>query len=114
MLTLYGVVHSTYRQPDGMGRDGKPYTGGSKVQLLCDEQLSNGESRTSILTLGTSHQDWFDNNIGQEVQLPVGALGGRGQQVTFFISKGWSPPDENRAGTDALRAAGADRFAAAG
>jgi len=114
MLTLSGVVHSTYQQPDGMGRDGKPYSGGAKLQLLCDELLSNGESRTSVITVGTSHRDWFEKHIGQEVQLPVGALSGRGQQVTFFISKGWSPEGVKTAGTDAPGAAGADRFSPAG
>lgn len=98
MLTLTGTIQNVYPAPQGTTKDGKAYGGGWKVQLLCNEQLENGSSRFGILTLGTDHQQWFEQNQFQEVCLPVGVIGGRNQQITYFISRGWTPPPARAGG----------------
>ncbi len=105
MLTLTGIVQNVYPAPQGTTKEGKSYGGGWKVQLLCNEQLENGSSRYGIVTLGTDHHSWFEQNEQQEVALPVGVIGGRGKEVTYFISKGWTPPQRSIGGASHLAGA---------
>jgi hypothetical protein len=92
MLVMTGKVDNVYVAPEGVNKkSGESYGGGSKVQLLVDIPQQNGETKRGLVTLSTTHPDYFRLVQDQRVSLPVGAMP-VGKDVLFYILKGWRPP----------------------
>lgn len=91
MLTLAGQVMNVLETPKGVNKKtGEEYGGYHQVQLLCREELQNGETRMQLQTLSTDHPEAFKPLQGKVVRVPVGAFA-RGGTLHFFIPKGSKP-----------------------
>lgn len=86
-LLLKGVVQNTLFTPEGKTREGKAYGGNHQVQLLCNEQLRNGETRLQLFTLNVDDPAPYERQKGQEVTVPVGVFANQGK-VQFYATKG--------------------------
>ena len=51
MLVLEGILINVFETPKGVTKDGKEYGGESKIQVLYENTLANGEKRTEMETL---------------------------------------------------------------
>ena len=51
MLVLEGILINVFETPKGVTRDGKEYGGESKIQVMYENTLANGEKRTEMETL---------------------------------------------------------------
>lgn len=90
-LSLTGQVAGIYESPKGTDREtGAEYGGSHYVQLLCDEQMRNGERKLSLFTLRTDDPHLFEPHRGAAVAVPVGAYVRNGG-LSFYLSKGNSP-----------------------
>lgn len=91
MLTLVGRVEHVYQAPKGISKKtGEEYGGGSKVQLVCDMPLQNGEVRRELQTLSTDQPELYEGFLDQWVRVPVGAYAAKAG-VSFFALKGCQP-----------------------
>lgn len=90
-LSLTGQVSGIYESPRGTNREtGEEYGGSHYVQLLCDEQMRNGEHKLSLFTLRTDDPHLFKPLIGAPVAVPVGAYVRNGG-LAFYLAKGNAP-----------------------
>jgi len=46
MLVLEGILINVFETPKGVTKDGKEYGGESKIQVMYENTLANGEKRT--------------------------------------------------------------------
>jgi len=91
MLQMTGQVLNVLEAPKGVSKKtGEEYGGYHQVQLLCEEELQNGETRMQLQTLTTDHPEAFQQYQGKPVRVPVGAFA-RGGSLYFFIPKGTKP-----------------------
>lgn len=91
MLTLVGRVENVYQAPKGVSKKtGEEYGGGSKVQLVCDMPLVNGEIRRELQTLSTDQAELYQGFLDQWVRVPVGVYASK-TGVGFFALKGCQP-----------------------
>lgn len=91
MLMMTGQVANVLEAPKGVSKKtGEQYGGYHQVQLLCQEELQNGETRMQLHTLSTDHPEAFRAVKGRSVRVPVGAFA-RGGSLHFFIPKGGKP-----------------------
>ena len=51
MLVLEGTLINVFETPKGVTKDGKEYGGESKIQVMYENKLANGEIRTEMETL---------------------------------------------------------------
>lgn len=95
MLTLNGQVANTFVTDATKNREtGEAIPAKTKVQLLCENALRNGEMRLELVTLAVEDIGPYEKLVGQVVRVPVGvfAVGG---SVQYFALRGQSP--EHRA-----------------
>lgn len=91
MLMMSGQVANVLETPKGVSKKtGEEYGGYHQVQLLCREDLQNGETRMQLFTLSTDRPEDFKTVQGKSVRVPVGAYA-RGNDLRFFIPKGSKP-----------------------
>ena len=50
MLVLEGILINVFETPKGVTKDGKEYGGESKIQVMYENTLANGEKRTEMET----------------------------------------------------------------
>jgi len=92
MLTLCGSVAHVFRAPDGLDKKtGETYEGGSRVQLMAQVPLKNGEAKFDLVTLSTDAPEAFEALKGRYVRVPVGAYPMKGGSVGFYCLKGQKP-----------------------
>jgi hypothetical protein len=90
-LSLVGQVAGIYESPKGVNREtGEEYGGSHYVQMLCDEQMRNGEHKLSLFTLRTDSPHLFEPHRGGSVSVPVGVYVRNGA-VAFYLAKGNRP-----------------------
>ena len=51
MLVLEGILINVFETPKGVTKEGKEYGGESKIQVMYENTLANGEKRTEMETL---------------------------------------------------------------
>ena len=51
MLILEGILINVFETPKGLQRTAKEYGGESKIQVMYENKLANGEIRTEMETL---------------------------------------------------------------
>lgn len=94
MFFLKGQLVNLFESPKGVSKSGEEYGGNSKLQVLGDIPLKNGECRKEIVTLSTDEPEKFKSFVGRDISLPVGIFSSKG--VThYFIPKGASMPSES-------------------
>lgn len=96
MLTINGQVLTTFEAPKGVNREGVPYGGQSKVQLLCDTELQNGEHKADLVTLTVEDVAPYKALRGRQVSVPVGAFASD-RSVIFYVVKGARPVEASGA-----------------
>ena len=50
-VNLEGILINVFETPKGVTKDGKEYGGESKIQVMYENKLANGEIRTEMETL---------------------------------------------------------------
>jgi len=86
MLTLKGQLFHTYVTPKGQTKTGDEYGGVDKIEVLVDEELSNGQTRHNILPLKVQDATVYEPHISQDVELPVAAFSPSKGQVVFYVT----------------------------
>ena len=66
MLVLEGILINVFETPKGVTKDGKEYGGESKIQVMYENTLANGEKRTEMETLTVA-----DTSLPQQENSPV-------------------------------------------
>ena len=64
MLVLEGYLINVFETPKGVTKDGKEYGGESKIQVMYENTLANGEKRTEMETLTVA-----DTSLPQQEKL---------------------------------------------
>ena len=64
MLILEGILINVFETPKGVTKDGKEYGGESKIQVMYENKLANGEIRTEMETLTVA-----DTSLPQQEKL---------------------------------------------
>lgn len=84
MLTLTGKLINVYSSPGGKNREtGEAYEGASRIQLMVENRLRNGEIRMNMVDLNLNDVTAYRDKIGKDVQIPVGVFVAGGA-VKFF------------------------------
>lgn len=90
MLSLTGKVHNVFHAPEGVKKDGTKYGGQSKVQIMAENELQNGEVQSKLLDLTVESISQFKELVGEMVRIPVGVYVQSGQPA-FYILKNAKP-----------------------
>ena len=61
MLVLEGILINVFETPKGVTKDGKEYGGESKIQVMYENTLANGEKRTEMETLTVTDTSTYLN-----------------------------------------------------
>lgn len=92
-FTAHGLAQHVYTQPSGVGKDGKPYGGGTKISLSAFERLKNGEAKlvTFDLNLGelsAADAEKYRKLVGKTVSAPVTVYSIDGRLVVSLAEGG--------------------------
>ena len=71
MLVLEGILINVFETPKGVTKDGKKYGGESKIQVMYENTLANGEKRTEMETLTVSDTSPYLGKKNAPVRVPV-------------------------------------------
>ena len=71
MLVLEGILINVFETPKGLTKDGKEYGGESKIQVMYENTLANGEKRTEMETLTVADTSPYLNKKNSPVRVPV-------------------------------------------
>lgn len=71
MIILSGTLLKIYNTPEGKDKDGKAYGGDTKIQILNETKLRNGEMKNEIIDLTVPTAGTYKEQIGQEIEVPV-------------------------------------------
>ena len=71
MLVLEGILINVFETPKGVTKDGKEYGGESKIQVMYENTLANGEKRTEMETLTVSDTSLYLGKKNAPVRVPV-------------------------------------------
>jgi hypothetical protein len=91
MLTLHGTVMNVFTTPKGVNRDsGEEYGGSSKVQVMAENILKNGDKRMDMINLTTNEPDVFKPFVGKFADIPVSVFVINGA-LMFMMPPGAKP-----------------------
>ena len=71
MLILEGILINVFETPKGLQRTAKEYGGESKIQVMYENKLANGEIRTEMETLTVTDTSPYLDKIKSAVRVPV-------------------------------------------
>lgn len=71
MIVLEGILMNVFETPKGVSKDGKEYGGESKIQIMYENTLSNGEKRTELETLTVDDATPYKGKEKTAVRVPV-------------------------------------------
>ena len=71
MLVLEGILINVFETPKGVTKDGKEYGGESKIQVMYENTLANGEKRTEMETLTVFDTSPYLGKKNASVCVPV-------------------------------------------
>jgi hypothetical protein len=93
MLTLNGLVMNTFMTSGATDKTtGEVFQPKSKVQVLCESALRNGEMRMELVTLTVEDVRPYEALKGRQVRVPVGAFA-VGGGVQYFALRGQKPDE---------------------
>lgn len=91
MLHIVGRVMNLYTNEGGKNKDGSEYDARSKVQLLGEADLPNGDVKNDLIDLTVDDlKDWVGLK-GKEVSVDIGAFAPQKGKIIYFIKKGTKP-----------------------
>ncbi len=72
MLFLQGMITNVFNTPKGVNRDtGEVYGGQSKIQVMSDNIMKNGEKRMDMINLTVDNPDAYRPYVGKPAEIPV-------------------------------------------
>ena len=86
MITLNGTLLNVFRAPVRKNAD-EGEKEKDKIQILGDIALPNGEVRKDLMTITVSDHRDYQDQIGGEVAVSVGAFAPAKGSVVFFESR---------------------------
>lgn len=91
MLLLEGKLQNTYLSPTGVNRKtGEEYGGQSRIQLLCELKLQNGEKKLDIVSLSVDDLQPYLSLADETIRVPVGVFSS-GKGLSYYVPKGSVP-----------------------
>lgn len=88
MLTLNGQVLNVYESPKGVKKDtGEMYGGQSRLQIMCENTLKNGEKRMELVDLSVDDLAPYRDRVGTAVSVPVGVMVSNGKPMFYALKK---------------------------
>ena len=95
MLTLNGLVQNVFNSPESKDKaTGEVRPGSTRVQILAENTLPNGEKRFEMVTLKIQAGDLYRKLVGKKIRVPVGGFvpeGGR--EILFYALKDEPAPE---------------------
>lgn len=89
MLTMTGKIANVYVSPTGKKKDtGEVYGGDSRLQLICEVVLRNGEVKVELQDLLCNNPEKFQKEKGKQITVPVGFYIGNGAVRFYLIEEG--------------------------
>lgn len=89
MLILRGTLHNAYVTVSGTDNEtGKAYGGKHKVQILSDDVLRNGETRSSLYDLTVKDSRLYASAKGKEIDVEVGVMVLNGSPHFYTVAEG--------------------------
>lgn len=86
MLTLNGTVANIYESPRGVNKStGEAFGGHSRIQLMCENMLQNGEKRIELVDLTIEDIQPYRQALGKPVRVPVGVYVNAGKPAFYAI-----------------------------
>lgn len=71
MIILSGKLLQVYSTPTGENKNGEKYGGDTKIQILNETRLRNGETKNEIIEMTVPSADKYREQQGQEIEIPV-------------------------------------------
>lgn len=91
MLTLNGQVLNVFDQAESVDKKtGEIRPAKSRVQLMCENELPNGQKRHELVNLTVDDPSLYRTLSGRTVSVPAGAFVASGA-VMFYAFKGQKP-----------------------
>lgn len=86
MFSITGQIINIFEAPEGKNKEGQAYGGETKVQLLGEFHLKNGEAKKDLMTLSVpvKWEHALKQSQGKEITLPVGVFVTGGAIRTFI------------------------------
>ena len=88
MLTMNGIVQNVFDTPAKPDKKtGEIYPASSRVQLLCENIQENGQKKMELVTLKVDKAEAYRKLQGQQVSVPVGAMGEGNAKIIYWSLK---------------------------
>ncbi len=71
MFVLTGTLINIFETPKGKTKDGDEYGGDSRLQILHENTLRNGEKRADLVELTVSDTSPYNDKLNASVSVPV-------------------------------------------
>lgn len=71
MFVLTGTLINIFERPKGKTKDGDEYGGDSRLQILHENTLRNGEKRADLVELTVSDTSPYTDKLNASVSVPV-------------------------------------------
>ena len=91
MLQMTGKVVNVFVQAGGTDKDGKEYEARSKVQLLGQMTLKDGEVKSQLVDLTIDDADEWQSFIGKDVIIDVGSYAPAKNTIYYSVRQGSKP-----------------------
>lgn len=92
MFQVTGQVLHVYQEPDRVDREtGEVSKGRSKVQILGELPLENGQTKHDMITLSVDRKSDYETLTGSRISVPLGMFSPAKGQIAYFIPKGGKP-----------------------
>lgn len=103
MLTLNGQIINVFDMaPYTDKKTGEISPAKTKVQIMAENVLQNGQNRMELVTLTVDTPDAYKALVGRSVRVPVGAFVS-GTAIQFYALKGQKPQQTGAPATPAAR-----------
>ncbi len=92
MFTVMGKVVHVFDQPGRVDKEtGEKAEDSVRLQMMGEMPVEGGETRLDLITVKVPDKKTYQNFVGKQIRLPVGAFAPSKGQIIYFIPKGASP-----------------------
>lgn len=91
MLQINGQVMNVFTVEAGKDKDGKDYDERSKVQLMGQVALQNGDTKLDLMDLTVDDVSAWSGLVGKQIAIDVGAFAPSKGNIIYFVRKGAKP-----------------------
>jgi len=91
MLQMTGKVVNVFVQAGGTDKDGKQYEARSKVQLLGEMTLKDGEVKNELVDLTIDDANEWQSLMGKDVIIDVGSYAPAKNTIYYSVKQGSKP-----------------------